>query len=231
MGEYIVTALARLVAGAATLGIFVRVDAAIGPVPLELPVTGAAGLGMTWYLCRLEEQGNGGFPVFTLEMGMYLLWPCVVIVGTLSLLLPKLRRIGLATLVACAVMYAARDETRHWQRETRLRTFERLAARSQSLVDAIHAYEQRYAAAPPDLAALVPEFLPEVPGTGMPAYPRFEYEVVTIDHDLARRWNLRLPCSTGLINSDEFIYCPEDSRFDPKVDPVTRLGDWIYYHE
>lgn len=192
---------------------------------------GVLGLGFIRYLCRLEEQGNGGSSVFLLEMGMSLLWLCVVVVGLLSLLLRKLRRMGLAVLIACAVMYATHDGTRHWIRETRLRAFERLAVRSQGLVDAIRAYEQRHSAAPSDLTALVPEFLSEVPGTGMPSCPNYEYEVVTDDHAPERRWDLKVACPTGLINWDEFIYCPEDSRFDPDVDPVTRVGDWFYYHE
>lgn len=192
---------------------------------------GAAGLGFTWCLCRLEEQGNGGSSVFMLEMGMSLLWLCVVVVGLPSLLLPKFRRAGLATLAACAALYAARDQTHHWPREVRLRAFERLAVRSQGLVDAIHAYEQEYSATPPDLTALVPEFLSEIPGTGMPSCPNYEYAVMTDDLDPERRWDLKVSCPAGLINWDEFIYCPEESRFDPDVDPVTRLGDWFYYHE
>ena len=191
----------------------------------------AAGLGFIWYLCRLEEQGNGGLSVFMLEMGMSFLWLCAVLVGMLSLLLPKLRRMGLAMLIACAVMYATHDGTRHWIRETRLQAFERLAARSQPLVDAIHAYERLHSVPPPDLAALVPEFLPEVPGTDMPSYPEFTFELADDFPDPDVHWILKVPCSKGPINWDEFIYSPKDTFYDPNFDPVTRLGEWIYLHE
>jgi len=55
--------------------------------------------------------------------------------------------------------------------------FEKLAERSQALVQAIRAYEGKHGRPPRTMEALAPEFLAEVPKTGMGAYPRYEYVV------------------------------------------------------
>jgi hypothetical protein len=55
--------------------------------------------------------------------------------------------------------------------------FDRLATLSTLLVSAIRNYESAHGQPPPALAALVPEFLQKVPGTGMMAYPDYRYYV------------------------------------------------------
>jgi len=55
-------------------------------------------------------------------------------------------------------------------------TFDALARRSAPLVEAIRRYEAEVGSPPPDLESLVPRYLPRVPGTGLPAHARYEFE-------------------------------------------------------
>jgi hypothetical protein len=55
-------------------------------------------------------------------------------------------------------------------------TWARVGRRGASIVTAIDAYQREHHEPPASLAALVPRYLASLPGTGAPAYPRFEFE-------------------------------------------------------
>ncbi|KOR27441.1 hypothetical protein TI03_06900, partial [Achromatium sp. WMS1] len=63
----------------------------------------------------------------------------------------------------------------------RFTAFERLAERSKPLATAIKQYEKLKGKPPSTLDELVPQFLSNIPGTGMPAYPNYEYKVITVE--------------------------------------------------
>ncbi|MCY3003044.1 MAG: hypothetical protein NTV21_14675 [Planctomycetota bacterium] len=109
--------------------------------------------------------------------------------------------------------------------------FHRLAKRAEPLVAAIRACEVRHGLVPPDLLALVPDFLDEIPGTGMPNCPSFQYRAGRPTPESPLCWSLEVECSRGYVNWDRFVYSPIDAGLDPSYAPVTRLGDWIYWHE
>lgn len=63
------------------------------------------------------------------------------------------------------------------ENKVRARSFRALAESSQPLVDAIARYHRHQDFPPSSLTALVPEYLDEIPGTGMGPYPEYRYLV------------------------------------------------------
>jgi hypothetical protein len=190
-----------------------------------------AGLGAMSVSCLLELTGCGGLASF----GFLLLsLACVAAVGVLSLLaltLAETRPVGLAVLAGCLVAAATIVLAGPVTHRCRSFAFARLAERSEPLVAAIHAYKVRHGAAPSELRDLVPEFLEEVPGTGMPSYPFYKYERVENLAAGQRAWRLWVDCSCGPLDFDNFSYRPAGDPGLYDDDPYTRHGDWIYWDE
>lgn len=111
--------------------------------------------------------------------------------------------------------------------------FVRLAQRSRPLVSAIRQFEAKYGKPPADLQSLVPEFLPEVPGTGIGAYPDYEYTVVSEPGDFeGNPWALTVRTSSGLMNWDIFLYLPNQNYQKTGYSGLLeRIEDWAYVHE
>ena len=111
--------------------------------------------------------------------------------------------------------------------------FVKLAQRSRPLVSGIRQYEAKYGSPPADLQALVPEFLPEIPVTGMGAYPNYEYKVVSKPGEFENNpWVLTVKTSTGILSWDVFLYLPDQNY--PRTGyggVLERIEDWAYVHE
>lgn len=109
--------------------------------------------------------------------------------------------------------------------------FHQLAERSAPLVAAVDMFEQDNGRPPQALVELVPRYLEEVPGTGMSAYPQFEYALGPGYCDGGNRWNISI-LAGDLLNWDAFFYCPrKDYPSDLGGQPVELMGDWAYMHE
>lgn len=108
--------------------------------------------------------------------------------------------------------------------------FAALSERSKSLIAAISAYEKQYSKAPENLDQLVPEFLSNVPDTGMGSYPNYEYRAFS---GLAcGAWSLRVPCYLHPVNGDEFSYSPHSKNLGNIPGGYNeQIGDWVYFHE
>jgi MFS family permease len=114
----------------------------------------------------------------------------------------------------------------------RVPAFHLLAARSVPLVQAIETYEHEKGAPPGALDDLVPEYLAEVPRTGMSAYPTYEYApgpgYYCSDNT---SWNISILVG-DVLNWDMFFYCPgQDYPAKAGGDPVEVIGAWAYLHE
>lgn len=115
-----------------------------------------------------------------------------------------------------------------------MRKFEQLAERSKPLIAAVRAYEQERGQPPPDLQALVPAYLAEVPGTGMSAYPDYNYFVGA---DASTRWYgnpwaLSVGASYGMMDFSYFYYLPLQNYPATQSDGAPeRIGEWVYLHE
>lgn len=106
--------------------------------------------------------------------------------------------------------------------------FQAIADRGEPLIAAIKHYQAEQGEPPATLDALVPHYLPSIPGTGVAAYP---YYVFTTNSSPTRYggnpWILSVDVSTDNLTRDQVLYYPNGkypSR--PRVAEVTRLGDW-----
>ncbi len=111
--------------------------------------------------------------------------------------------------------------------------FHRLAERSTPLVNAIKDYTDQNGQPPATLSALVPEFLPAVPETGIAAYPRYDYHVG--EKALlfnGNPWVLSVFTPAGMINFDQFLYFPLQNYPETGYGgSLERISDWAYVHE
>lgn len=106
--------------------------------------------------------------------------------------------------------------------------FEQMAERTKPLIAAIRKFEKEEGRAPAELKELVPKYIAAVPSTGIGAYPEYRYEKLEKDSD---PWELRVDCSRGPLNWDEFYYRPSEKygkRYGGWVEP---MGTWAYFHE
>ena len=110
---------------------------------------------------------------------------------------------------------------------------QRAATRAQPLIAAIERYKADEGRTPANLEELVPRYTPQIPATGMAAYPEFRYS------SRARRpggadvgvYELSVFTPFGL-SFDRFYYWPD--RAYPEISSsggIERVGDWAYLHE
>lgn len=84
---------------------------------------------------------------------------------------------------------------------------------------------------PAQLDELVPHYLPQIPSTGMVAYPTLRYRRGDTQNRLSR-YELQVHTSTGFINFDALYYRPDgDYEFLRKSGAIERIGAWAYLHE
>ncbi len=157
----------------------------------------------------------------------------VVLMGLFKLITGRGTRTH-ALWVACALIYLVAEfiAVRIGHR-IRMDAFKSLALRSAPLVQAIKAYELQHGRPPQSLVALVPAFLPQVPTTGMAAYPNYEYETGYSAADFhGNPWVLVVHTPSGGVNFDQFLYFPLQNYPEHGYGGrLQRLGDWAYVHE
>ena len=148
---------------------------------------------------NLVAQANGtgdfGLPL-TLGAGLALI---VGLLAFFAVIWERVRIFALAVL-ALAVLYVILwPITLGISAGFRTDQFAKLAERSQPLIEVIKRYEADQGRPPPSLAALVPGYVPSIPGTGMPAHPSYEYKVFPGDLKARYVWyNLGVPDPTVL---------------------------------
>jgi hypothetical protein len=155
----------------------------------------------------------------------------IILVALVGLAFPRMRRYS-AVLALCSVAYlVAFICSVRLGENVRMSAFQRLAERSKPLVAAVRAFEQKHGRPPESLQALVPEFLPSVPSTGLGAYPGYRYSTPASDYD-GNPWVITIFTPSGGINFDQFMYFPLTNY--PKTGYggwLERVGDWAYVHE
>lgn len=129
--------------------------------------------------------------------------------------------------VGLVIMVAAFALARH----ARMSTLVACTERAQPLIAAIAAFERDRGAPPPDLEALVPDYLPTLPGTGLGACPRFDYSRdPAVGTTPAPAWQLQLSCAE-LMDVDLFTYWPGQHYPERMFGrTVVRHGAWAFVH-
>lgn len=105
-----------------------------------------------------------------------------------------------------------------------------MTVRSRPLIQAIRWYDGATGRPPDSLRDLVSDYLPEVPGTGILAYPTYQYES-GVQHALGGRnpWQLRVSTPIGFMNMDRFVYLPKQNYSEIRFrSGAFQLADWIY---
>jgi hypothetical protein len=171
-----------------------------------------------------------------LELPLFLAFSLALggmVVSLVLLINRRFRPVAIRTLIAAVILSAAVLMGIQWGWHIRMTAFHRLAERSAPLIQAIRAYESQHGSPPRDLAALVPGFLPSIPGTGMAAYPEYGYFV---SQDLSEKegnpWVIIINTPRGGINFDEFMYFPlQNYPTKGYGGSLQRIRDWAYLHE
>lgn len=156
-----------------------------------------------------------------------------VVVSLVLLMNRRFRPVGIRSLIAAVILLVAVLLGIQWGWHLRMTAFHRLAERSAPLIQAIRAYETQHGSPPRDLAALVPGFLPSIPGTGMAAYPEYGY---VVPQDLSEKegnpWVIIINTPSGGLNFDEFMYFPlQNYPTEGYGGSLQRIRDWAYLHE
>jgi hypothetical protein len=157
-------------------------------------------------------------------------------IGLILLAFRRSRRVAALGLVGCIVFLAAVVGLERWNVGGDIRThgFRRASQNAAPIIDAVKHYELAEGHPPVSLADLVPRYIASVPGTGIAAYPDFEYEsgpnVASANY--GNDWILWVDTPVGAINWDIFLYLPNQHYPQLGYDGyLERVDDWAYVHE
>ena len=100
--------------------------------------------------------------------------------------------------------------------------------RSVGLVEAISAYQHATGAPPADLAALIPDYLSSVPGTGMAVQAEYRYEPKAGPCPVRNTWHL-VVYLREFLSVVPVLYCPyQDYRWVDASRKRRMFGGWMY---
>ncbi|WP_291178530.1 hypothetical protein [Gimesia sp.] len=165
---------------------------------------------------------------------VFLLALLAIPVSLICLFFKRYRRDALLILILVLIYIPGCIYSIHLGQQVRMARMADFADRSQILVKAIESYTQDHERPPEALEQLVPDYLPAVPGTGMMAYPEYNYHTGQKARERYQEnpWVLIVPTGSGGPNWDQMMYFPKQNY--PKngyggwLEPV---GDWAYVHE
>jgi hypothetical protein len=187
-----------------------------------------------WY--AVSPIGYGGLLVVNITF--LLMWPALIAlalipVGLVGIVIPKTRRRSITLFICSLIFVVPAIAYLRFADDIRKHAFAELAERGSSLVAAIEAYTADHGQAPPDLENLVPQYLNAVPGTGMPAYPEYQYLTGhPPDRWDGNPWVLFVHTSQGALDFDRFLYFPlQNYPQQGYGGGLERIGMWAYVHE
>ena len=104
-------------------------------------------------------------------------------------------------------------------------------ARARPLIGAIEQFRLENKRVPHTLQELVPNYLAEIPQTGMAAYPQFLYDRNAPAEGYFQTYEVKVRTGFGFAY-DSFNYWPEgDYPAQMYGGRIERVGDWAYLHE
>lgn len=165
-------------------------------------------------------------PLFAMPLALLAI-PMAFMALILGIFVRPVWRPALKTLIWCCIfsfftILGIVVELRLWDR-----AFRQLAVRSSELVDAIKRYERDSGAPPPNLQALVPKYLPEIPETTA-SCSGYEYTLNRFNNP----WVLEVRPPFRGTGFDRFEYRPnQDYPERGESGWYERIEDWAYFHE
>ena len=153
----------------------------------------------------------------------------LLLMGFIALAYVKNRMVGIMLVVSCVAFTLMASIITNLKQEIRDAAFTNLVARAQTLVQAIHDFENIRGRPPETLSQLVPQYIREIPLTGLGAYPVFEYHPLT-DSELTpgSHWQLSLPISES--PQSQLIYLPGQNyeHLEGVKDPIV---NWVHLYQ
>jgi len=140
----------------------------------------------------------------------------------------KLLWVALSLLIGAALIVPSlRVSSR-----ARMLCIRQATARGGPLLHALERYREDHGVYPGSLDELQPDYLAEVPGTGMIAYPDFEYEPPGEAEPEAGGYSLYVYCLLMWCGFDTLHYWPSQD-YPEKMwgGVVERIDGWAYIHE
>lgn len=174
-------------------------------------------------------RGNRDFELFA-AMGLVpLVIVLVVLVAALPLLaFAKTRGVARVVVVACVAYASVAAILIPLGEKLKLSAFARAANAAEPLVQAIHRFEDEHGHPPAELDELVPRYLGRIPGTGIPAFPQFEFDSGPHVPGQYRgnRWVLWIDVAAA---ENETLYYLPNRDYDDR--DHERAGKWAYVSE
>jgi hypothetical protein len=139
--------------------------------------------------------------------------------------------LAVLAIIGAAIGYKPSVET---YASMRWYAFDLMSARSADLVKAIESYQTANKLPPASLGDLVPDYLRELPRTGMAANPTYEYSATPGPCSKENRWHLWISAGE-FFSFDYLFFCPLRD-YDQGVssfvtDRRKTIGDWVYQFE
>jgi hypothetical protein len=193
-----------------------------------------------WPLAAWEAaspRGNGAFEWAGIMVGAFgfLLIFSAFIIGSICLAFPQSRSIGLTCIASSAALFFGMLAGGSLGQIVRMHALAQLADRSKPLIMAIKNYEQKFGHPPDSLDALVPEFISEIPATGIGSTPEYHYMRQTNDISFGKNpWSLEVFHAANPLAWDTFIYLPRQnySELSHQYEgQIRKIGDWAYWYQ
>lgn len=192
-------------------------------------------LAMSWAFSPQWLVSEIGFWLMQLD----LLWvPCVlaavvfVVIAPVLLWLRSWRAWAACRLLWALVFLPCWYEGQKLSIANWRAALDRTIERSEPLIQAILDFERQHGRPPASLGELVPEFIPEVPTTGIGGHPRYRYVVGQPERYDGNPWALVVTPPQLIMGFDTFLYLPRQNypRFG-YGGSLQRIGTWAYVHE
>ena len=153
----------------------------------------------------------------------------LLLLGFVALVYVKNRLVGFLLMASCVAFVVTASTITDLRQGIRDKAFENLVLRTQPLIQAIHEYERIRGAAPDTLSYLVPQYLRDIPSTGLGAYPEFDYQPVPDPTVVGgNTWMLALPISTSPESS--LVYLP-GQNYEVLAGVKESVADWAYVYQ
>jgi hypothetical protein len=207
---------------------------------LSISLAGFGGLGilLSLYTLGTSYYSVSGYGDWTLPTNELVVWLCllamvVMAVSVGGLFIPKLRYAALAVFIGTGLLVTLCIASLKSADSIRIQGFERLTHEAAPLVEAIHAYHEKYGLPPKAIEDLQVAFPSghTIKGDELPEFKYLQGEQAS-ERFHGNPWVLILETPTGPLKWDRFVYYPLQN-YPPLASGgwFEKVGTWGYLHE